>query len=607
MISIVYGSNNPDHIDAYNPSSETRKYSIFGWAQTNAPGDFGPDTDNDYLAGSYSDDRIDGGAGSDSIDGYRGNNTLFGGTGDDLIVSFKYSKDQIFGGDGIDTLWVEWYFDEDGRDMTISVASPDIPFTTGTGTTIFGVERLKVTGGTGSDSFTGGQYADFLAGGEGSDTLIGGGGNDTLYAADRWAGIGTWSDWGSTGFDLIRAGGGNDVLIVQADSQADTIDGGAGIDLLRFEAGASHMLAVLTVSNSITLSNGSIVTGVERIDYVGFDYETLTDLQQDSITGGNLDDTLIGNGGDDYLSGGAGNDSIAGAIGYCAGGIVSVYGGAGDDHVNFGKSGAGSVVYGGAGLDLINIDLSFVSGIGLKIDLDTRIHLADGTRIDGFEYFDLVGTSANDTIAGGAVADTLNGGGGDDSVYAYGGNDVLTGGDGTDSIFGGAGDDTLLGNVGSDELTGGEGNDVLTVDIRSHTGQVMYGGGGDDNLFGDRGDDTMTGGVGADTMAGNNGYDTFIFNIAPAAGMVDAISRFQHAKDTIQLNQTAFSGLTVGTLHAADFVLGTVADDDTDRILYDSATGAIWYDADGTGATAAIEFATLDPGRTLHAANFEVV
>jgi Ca2+-binding RTX toxin-like protein len=58
---------------------------------------------------------------------------------------------------------------------------------------------------------------------------------------------------------------------------------------------------------------------------------------------------------------------------------------------------------------------------------------------------------------------------------------------------------------------------------------------------------------------------------------------------------------------AADFrTYGTrTAQDDTDFILYNTATGALLYDADGNGAgVAAIEFATLSGHPTIAADNF---
>jgi serralysin len=56
----------------------------------------------------------------------------------------------------------------------------------------------------------------------------------------------------------------------------------------------------------------------------------------------------------------------------------------------------------------------------------------------------------------------------------------------------------------------------------------------------------------------------------------------------------------------AEFCVGSAAQDGSDRIIYNSNTGALLYDTDGTGAQAAIQFATLDPGLGVTATDFWV-
>jgi hypothetical protein len=50
--------------------------------------------------------------------------------------------------------------------------------------------------------------------------------------------------------------------------------------------------------------------------------------------------------------------------------------------------------------------------------------------------------------------------------------------------------------------------------------------------------------------------------------------------------------------------LGTAAGDSGDRIIYDSATGRIFYDADGSGGGAKVLFAKVTAGTTLTNADF---
>ena len=65
-------------------------------------------------------------------------------------------------------------------------------------------------------------------------------------------------------------------------------------------------------------------------------------------------------------------------------------------------------------------------------------------------------------------------------------------------------------------------------------------------------------------------------------------------------------GMAAGALNPAAFHSGTAAADASDRIIYDSATGKIFYDSDGTGAAAAIQFAKVTAGLVLTQADFIV-
>ena len=55
-----------------------------------------------------------------------------------------------------------------------------------------------------------------------------------------------------------------------------------------------------------------------------------------------------------------------------------------------------------------------------------------------------------------------------------------------------------------------------------------------------------------------------------------------------------FAPLSPGPLPASAFRVGTAAADADDRIIYDPATGQIWFDNDGTGAAVQVLFAVLD-------------
>ena len=111
----------------------------------------------------------------------------------------------------------------------------------------------------------------------------------------------------------------------------------------------------------------------------------------------------------------------------------------------------------------------------------------------------------------------------------------------------------------------------------------------------------------ADVLTGNGGKDVFVFNSALKAGNVATITDFNVSQDKIQLDHTVFAGLQTGALPAGAFHIGRGAHDSTDHIVYNSSTGALSFDVDGTGSAHQVQFATLAPHLSLTASSFAVV
>lgn len=214
------------------------------------------------------------------------------------------------------------------------------------------------------------------------------------------------------------------------------------------------------------------------------------------------------------------------------------------------------------------------------------------------------GTGA-DTAFGEAGNDMLNGDAGADLLYGGADNDTLLGGSEADRLLGQSGRDALLGEAGGDRLEGGSGNDTL---IGGEDDDRLLGGTGDDYLTGDAGADLLVGGAGADTLIGGVGADRFILDQPPGGANVDILAGFEVDLDLIFLSRADFAGLgPIGALAAARFHIGAGAADASDRIIYDSGTGFLWYDRDGTGPLAKVKIAEMNAGLALDAGDFRII
>ena len=133
---------------------------------------------------------------------------------------------------------------------------------------------------------------------------------------------------------------------------------------------------------------------------------------------------------------------------------------------------------------------------------------------------------------------------------------------------------------------------------------ILKGGKKNDFLSGGNGNDSLYSGVGNDVLFGGRGEDTFIFNAA--LGNSSIIRDFNPAEDKIQLDMSVFSKLSSGVLNRANFVNGRIANDVNDYLIYNSGTGVLSYDEDGSGANSSNVLAQLSPNLSLTNANFLV-
>jgi Ca2+-binding RTX toxin-like protein len=225
------------------------------------------------------------------------------------------------------------------------------------------------------------------------------------------------------------------------------------------------------------------------------------------------------------------------------------------------------------------------------------------------------GTPGNDSLTGTSGNDTLNGLAGNDTLVGSGGIDFYDGGSGRDTLDLQAGTNVAVdfstgrfsinGSVdGSGTFTGIE--RVLATNSADH----LIGAAGGQNLSGRGGPDEIEGRAGNDTLWGGAGADRLIFREGGAAN-ADQISDFASGSDKIVLDASAMTAIGA----AGNFIAGDprfwssssgTAHDANDRLIYNTTTRQIFYDADGNGAGAPLLLATLQSGATLVATDIEV-
>lgn len=558
------------------------------------------------LTGNAGANAIDGGGGNDTLSGNDGSDTLDGGTGIDSLT----------GGLGDDTYFVDEVGDVvsealDGGNLDVVRTTVNYVLTT----TSY-VERLEAfdAAGTAPLYLSGNNAANAITGNAGDNVLNGGGGADTLFGLN---GADTLS--GGAGADWLYGGAGDDTYHV--DTSADLVFEivGAGVD-------------TIYASLSFALSAQSEIESLRAV--------MPTDTAAINLVGNTLANTIIGNAGSNALQGGAGNDTLFGLGGNDVlnggAGTDRLTGGGGNDIYHLDAAGDLIVELAGEGYDTLFTTVSYVLPTVTDVEVlrttspsgtaainltgngiaNILIGNAAGNRLLSLAGNDTIdGGDGNDTIDGGSGADRLVGGAGHDVYYVDQTSDVVmeTAGGGVDTIYtsvsltltalqdveflraadpfatnlsltGNALANTLVGSGGTNTLTGGDGDDALS------------GLGGADTLSGGAGVDRLIGGLGMDVLTGGLGGDRFYFDAALGASNVDIVSDFAVGEDTIWLSRAVFDGIAAtGVLTADAFALGSAATSASQRIIYSTATGALSYDADGSGIGAATQFATLSP------------
>ncbi|MFP5433758.1 MAG: calcium-binding protein, partial [Alphaproteobacteria bacterium] len=484
---------------------------------------------------------------ANTLIGNGNNNVLSGGTGND-VLNGGAGNDTLDGGSGIDTMVGGigndiYIVDHAGDIVTEATNSGTDEVRTGLSTYTLGVNVEKLTATTNNgQTLIGNAVANRMTGGDGNDTLNGG-----------------------IGADVMIGGKGNDIYVVDHVSEEVIELGGEGNDEVR-----------------TALTNYILADHVETLTATGSTGQTLN--------GNALANTITGTAGHDVINGGIGADIMTGGDGndvYVvdnAGDIIVEFNGGGTDRID------ASVDFSLAGIYVENLRLTGTGNIN-----------AIGNNLANI----LTGNGGNNLLNGGADADKMTGGLGDDVYIVDNIGDVVieTNIGGTDVINASV-SYTLAGTfVETLNLTGianigGTGNSVDNVINGNSGNNALSGGGGNDRLDGNGGNDLLTGGA---------GQDMFVFDTALGAGNVDVISDFNVTDDVISLASSIFSAAgAAGQLAAGAFRLSAVALDASDRIMYDNATGNLYYDANGNAAGGSVLFAQLAAGLALTNADFVI-
>lgn len=395
-----------------------------------------------------------------------------------------------------------------------------------------------ITGGNGNDAITGGAGADYIIAGAGNDTIMGFIGNDT-------------------------------------------VDGGIGANTIVL-TGAG---AILDTSSDAQLINIQTISGLATT--VGVAVNLSRQTEGFSITGGLGDDTISGGGGADKVVAGAGTDIINGFVG-----ADTVDGGVGVDTITL--SSTSNDLNGATNAQILNVEVVTAANALSSVIINLFVQS---------EGFKILGSAQDDQITGGVGADFILAGAGNDNVFGFAGADTVDGGGNNDSII--LNSTSLTLNSAKDAqilnietVSAASATTSVTITMSAQTeGFVIAGGTAADSLTGGNGADTLYGGSGDDILRGGGGADHFVFDHGWSSSNLDTISDFTVGADCLDLSFTIFGGFASrGTIQSDQFwssASATGAHAAADRLIYNTTSGALYYDEDGAGGVDAIQIATL--------------
>src|SRR6185295_16077368 len=133
-----------------------------------------------------------------------------------------------------------------------------------------------------------------------------------------------------------------------------------------------------------------------------------------------------------------------------------------------------------------------------------------------------------------------------------------------------------------------------------------------DSLSGSGASERFDGHDGNDTLSGGLGNDLFVFAAPPGGGNVDGVTDFVSGTDKLAFDATAFNPIGPGgdfSAGDARFASGaglSSGQDASDRLIYNTSTGELFYDSDGNGSAPSQRVAVLSGAPVLVATDITV-
>ncbi|MGB3206111.1 MAG: calcium-binding protein, partial [Crinalium sp.] len=569
---------------------------------------------NDILIGNSTANILNGGTGADKLTGGTGNDVyVVDNTGDIVSETSTLATE-------IDTVQsaINYSLGANLEKLTL----------TGT-TAINGIGNSlnnTIIGNAANNILNGGIGADQLSGGMGNDTYIVdvatdvisealNAGIDSVQSSVSWTLAANVENLTLLGTAAINGTGNTLNNTLTGNSANNSLNGGLGNDTLNGGIGADNLIGgdgndtyVVDNIGDVVTETSTVATQIDAVQsYLSYslkaNVENLTLLGTAAInaTGNTLNNTITGNIANNIINGGAGSDTLIGGLGNdtyivdVATDVISEAANAGTDTVQ-------SSISKTLGANVENLTLTGTAAIN-----------ATGNTLNNI----LTGNGANNILNGGAGSDTLNGGLGNDTYIIENAPDLI-------SEAANAGIDTvqssiswILGNnlenlaltgTGAINGTGNTLNNTITGNAANNT---LSGGAGNDILIGGTGNDIIVGDFGDDILTGGGGSDRFSFNSPNEK--VDKITDFLSVDDTINIKAAGFGGglSANAAILATQFFSGagvTTASNATQRFLYNTTSGALFFDADGNGTGAgALQIATLTGNPNITTADIFVI